>query len=84
MGFAIYHLTDNEFLANKPREMDFFKYHASAARSPAFVNLREVSCRFKLKPGHYLIVPSTFEPGEEGEFLIRCFSEHKNIIEIQQ
>ncbi|XP_055297733.1 calpain-A-like [Sitodiplosis mosellana] len=84
MGFAIYQLTENEFAANKSRELDFFKYHASVARSPAFVNLREVSCRFRLKPGHYLIVPSTFEPNEEGQFLIRCFSEHKNIAEIQQ
>lgn len=28
-----------------------------------------------MNPGHYLIVPSTFEPNEEGEFLIRVFSE---------
>lgn len=41
----------------------------------------QVSCRFKLPPGHYLIVPSTFEPNEEGEFLIRVFSEQKNFME---
>lgn len=41
----------------------------------------QVSCRFKLPPGHYLIVPSTFEPNEEGEFLIRVFSEHRNNME---
>lgn len=40
-----------------------------------------MSCRFKLPPGNYLIVPSTFEPDEEGEFLIRVFSEHKNHME---
>ncbi|XP_031616976.1 calpain-A-like [Contarinia nasturtii] len=80
MGFAIYRVTDNH-LPNKPLEMNFFKYNASVARAPAFINLREVTCRFKLKPGHYLIVPSTFEPNEEGEFLIRVFSEQKNFIE---
>lgn len=51
------------------------------ARSPSFINLREVSCRFKLPPGTYCIVPSTFDPNEEGEFLLRIFSEHKNNME---
>lgn len=83
IGFAIYRVNDNQF-ANKPFGMDFFKFNASVARSPAFVNLREVSCRFKLKPGHYLIVPSTYEPNQEGEFLIRIFSEKKNLMEFAQ
>lgn len=83
MGFVIYHVTDND-LTNKPLGTDFFKYNPSVARSPAFINTREVSCRFKLKPGHYLIVPSTFAPNEEGEFLIRVFSEHKNVIEFAE
>lgn len=80
IGFAIYRVTERD-LAQKPLKMNFFKYNASVARSPAFINLREVSCRFKLPPGHYLIVPSTFEPNEEGEFLIRVFSENKNTFE---
>lgn len=77
IGFAIYALTDRD-LQQKPQTKRFFQYNASVARSPAFINLREVSCRFKLPPGSYLIVPSTFEPGEEGEFLIRIFSECRN------
>ncbi|XP_070491608.1 calpain-A isoform X2 [Chironomus tepperi] len=80
VGFAIYRVTERD-LAQKPLKMNFFKYNASVARSPAFINLREVSCRFKLPPGNYLIVPSTFEPNEEGEFLIRVFSESKNTFE---
>lgn len=80
IGFAVYRVTDRD-LAQKPLKMNFFKYNASVARSPAFINLREVSCRFKLPPGNYLIVPSTFEPNEEGEFLIRVFSESKNTFE---
>lgn len=35
----------------------------------------QVCCRFRLPAGAYLIVPSTFEPNEEGEFLLRVFSE---------
>ncbi|XP_062558503.1 calpain-A-like isoform X8 [Armigeres subalbatus] len=80
IGFAVYRLTERD-LAQKPQKMNFFKYNASVARSQAFINLREVSCRFKLPPGDYLILPSTFEPNEEGEFLIRVFSESKNTME---
>uniref|UniRef100_A0A7N5K9Z8 Peptidase C2 calpain domain-containing protein n=1 Tax=Ailuropoda melanoleuca TaxID=9646 RepID=A0A7N5K9Z8_AILME len=55
-----------------PREhlnKDFFRYHASQARSKTFINLREVSDRFKLPPGEYILIPSTFEPHQEADFL---------------
>ncbi|PSN50085.1 Calpain-A [Blattella germanica] len=80
IGFAMYHLKDPDNLP-KPLDMNFFKYNASIARSPTFINMREVSCRFKLPPGVYCIVPSTFDPNEEGEFILRVFSEHKNNME---
>ncbi|XP_075214527.1 calpain-A-like isoform X2 [Lycorma delicatula] len=80
IGFAVYHLEDPENLP-KPLNLEFFRTTPSVARSPSFINLREVSCRFKLPPGVYCIVPSTFEPHEEGEFLLRVFSEHKNNME---
>ncbi|KAF7996863.1 hypothetical protein HCN44_002509 [Aphidius gifuensis] len=80
IGFAIYHLDHPDRLP-KPLDIKFFKYNASVARSPSFINLREVSCRFKLPPGSYCIVPSTFDPNEEGEFLLRIFSENKNNME---
>ncbi|BFF97517.1 calpain-B [Drosophila madeirensis] len=80
IGFAIYHLTDRD-LQEKPQSLNFFKYRASVARSPHFINTREVCARFKLPPGHYLIVPSTFDPNEEGEFIIRVFSETMNNME---
>ncbi|XP_055839215.1 calpain-A isoform X2 [Episyrphus balteatus] len=80
IGFAIYHLTPRD-LDIKPQPLSFFKYRASVARSPHFINTREVCARFKLPPGHYLIVPSTFDPNEEGEFIIRVFSETQNNME---
>ncbi|XP_063232234.1 calpain-A-like isoform X3 [Bacillus rossius redtenbacheri] len=80
IGFAMYHLVDPDNLP-KPLDTNFFKYNASVARSPSFINLREVCCRFKLPPGAYCIVPSTFEPNQEGEFILRVFSENKNNME---
>ncbi|CAD7012448.1 unnamed protein product [Ceratitis capitata] len=80
IGFAIYHLTDED-MQTKPQGLSFFKYRASVGRSPHFINTREVCARFKLPPGHYLIVPSTFDPNEEGEFVIRVFSETQNNME---
>ncbi|CAH1119743.1 unnamed protein product [Phaedon cochleariae] len=80
VGFAIYHLPNPDRVP-KPLDLNFFKYNAAIARSPSFINLREVSCRFKLPPGTYCIVPSTFDPNEEGEFLLRVFTEKENIME---
>uniref|UniRef100_A0A672P2N5 Calpain-2 catalytic subunit-like n=1 Tax=Sinocyclocheilus grahami TaxID=75366 RepID=A0A672P2N5_SINGR len=74
IGYAIYedvHLDKNYFLT-----------HAQKARSETFINLREVSTRFKLPPGEYLIVPSTFEPHMNGDFCVRVFSEKQS--EMQQ
>ncbi|XP_049632611.1 calpain-2 catalytic subunit [Suncus etruscus] len=78
IGFGIYevpeeltgqtnlHLNKKFFLTNRARE-----------RSDTFINLREVLNRFKLPPGEYILVPSTFEPNKDGDFCIRVFSEKK-------
>lgn len=42
IGFAIYKATERD-LMSKPLSMNFFRHNASVARSPAFINLREVS-----------------------------------------
>lgn len=60
---------------------DFFISNSSKARSKSYINLREVTQRFRLSPGEYVIVPSTYEPHQEGEFILRVFSEKKNTSE---
>uniref|UniRef100_A0A8C1EC15 Calpain 9 n=2 Tax=Cyprinus carpio TaxID=7962 RepID=A0A8C1EC15_CYPCA len=73
IGFAIYEAPDDQDHQGK----DFFRYNGSKARSRSYINMREVSERFRLPPGNYLLVPTTFQPHHEADFLIRIFSENK-------
>ncbi|XP_065356658.1 calpain-A-like [Calliphora vicina] len=80
IGFAVYHLNERD-MQTRPLGLEFFKNKAMVARSPHFINTRDVTARFRLPPGHYLVIPSTFDPNEEGEFIIRFFSETQNKME---
>nr|XP_015206455.1 PREDICTED: calpain-3 isoform X6 [Lepisosteus oculatus] len=81
IGFAIYEVP-KEMHGNKQHmSKDFFLYNASKARCKSYINLREVSQRFRLCPGEYVIVPSTYEPHQEGEFILRVFSEKRSTSE---
>uniref|UniRef100_A0A8C1DK63 Calpain 1, (mu/I) large subunit b n=1 Tax=Cyprinus carpio carpio TaxID=630221 RepID=A0A8C1DK63_CYPCA len=74
IGFALYEVPEESVHLKK----DFFLRRTSCARSETFINLREVSTRLKLPPGEYLIVPSTFEPGKEADFVLRVFTEKQS------
>ena len=50
-------------------------YNYSTGTSGSFTNAREVQTRLDVDPGTYIIVPCTFKPNEEGEFLLRVFTE---------
>ncbi|KAG8225420.1 hypothetical protein J437_LFUL004620 [Ladona fulva] len=70
IGFEIYRLDDPETLP-KPLNSKFFKYHAPAVYSTVFANRREVTGRFTMPKGTYCIIPATYQPGENGGFVIR-------------
>ena len=48
-------------------------YTDLAAKSGTFTNKRQVSMRISVPPGKYAIIPSAFNAGDEGEFLVRLF-----------
>lgn len=43
--------------------------------SSIYINSRSVFLRTDLKEGRYVIIPTTFDPGLEGEFLLRIFTD---------
>ncbi|XP_057609487.1 calpain-9 isoform X3 [Chionomys nivalis] len=79
IGYAIYQCPDTNQDQDGHLSRDFFRYHASLARSKTFINLREVSGRFQLPPGDYVLIPSTFEPHQEADFCLRIFSEKRAV-----
>ncbi|XP_078503525.1 calpain-1 catalytic subunit-like [Lissotriton helveticus] len=72
IGFAVYEFKGDQSV---PLPKDFFFQHQTCARSGRFVDLREVSMRLRLPPGEYIVVPCTFEPHKEGDFVLRVFTE---------
>ncbi|XP_070843129.1 calpain-3b isoform X3 [Chaetodon trifascialis] len=77
IGFSIYEVPKEMCGQDQHLQKDFFLYTASKAKCKTYINLREVTERFRLPPGEYVIMPTTFEPHQEGEFILRVFSEKR-------
>uniref|UniRef100_A0A3Q3VYC4 Calpain catalytic domain-containing protein n=1 Tax=Mola mola TaxID=94237 RepID=A0A3Q3VYC4_MOLML len=54
------------------------KTHRPVLYSHHYSSRREIVLRSSLPPGHYIIIPSTFEPNQQGEFLLRVLTEQGN------
>lgn len=80
LGFTIYEISGSD-LAEKPKKQDFFKQNMPKYRTPAHRGIREVIGRVRLTPGHYLIIPSTYKPDRNAEFMIRVFTECRQTLE---
>ncbi|XP_038162884.1 calpain-2 catalytic subunit-like [Cyprinodon tularosa] len=76
IGFAIYKVPDQyKGCHNVHLGPDILLRQNPVAMSSNFINTREVCDRFRLPPGEYVIIPSTFHPYKNGSFLLRVFSE---------
>uniref|UniRef100_A0A7M4EYM9 Calpain 11 n=1 Tax=Crocodylus porosus TaxID=8502 RepID=A0A7M4EYM9_CROPO len=81
IGFAVYEVSlvpQSQGCQNVHMKKEFFLRNQSRARSETFINLREVSNHIQLPPGEYIIVPSTFEPHQEADFVLRVFTEKQS------
>uniref|UniRef100_A0A182IJU8 Calpain n=1 Tax=Anopheles atroparvus TaxID=41427 RepID=A0A182IJU8_ANOAO len=76
IGYILYRVDPSE-IQHKPFDKNFFGTRPHVADSK-FIIVRENTARFNVEPGTYVIVPSTFYKNEEGEFMIRVFSESPN------
>ncbi|GAB6033052.1 hypothetical protein CHUAL_012668 [Chamberlinius hualienensis] len=70
IGFTIYHLPKN---STDSIDRTFFKKNKSLANSQ-YTNSRQVTQRCHLEQGSYMVLPTTFEPGQEASFTLRVYS----------
>ncbi|XP_035675217.1 calpain-B-like isoform X14 [Branchiostoma floridae] len=77
VGFYIYETAPNQ---KKLKKRDVCT-RRPAATSGSYINLREVTKRVKLPPGNYIVMPSTFKPNEEADFLLRIYTEKPSTTE---
>ncbi|XP_043933111.1 calpain-5-like [Protopterus annectens] len=69
MGFEIFKVEVNRK----------YRMHAVQQKisSSAYIDSRSIFLRSELTEGRYVIVPTTFSPGETGKFLVRLFTDRK-------
>ncbi|XP_023016571.1 calpain C [Leptinotarsa decemlineata] len=70
IGLTAYSLAKS---SNETIGRAFFKKNKSLFNSQ-YTNSRQVSHRCQLEQGGYLIIPTTFEPGQESGFTLRVYS----------
>ncbi|XP_059897735.1 calpain-3b isoform X1 [Gadus macrocephalus] len=81
IGFSIYEVPKEMHGCQQHLGKEFFLYTKSTAKCQSYINLREITERFRLPPGEYVVIPTTFNPHNEGEFILRVFSEKRSTSE---
>ncbi|XP_074025195.1 calpain-14 [Numenius arquata] len=74
IGFSLYKVQRQYQESNRKLPPAFFTRHQPVNKHQVFLDEREVTHDFHLEPGVYVIVPSTLEPQQESEFILRVFS----------
>ncbi|XP_073741491.1 calpain-12 [Callorhinus ursinus] len=78
VGFHVFQIPEELLgLWDSPRSRELLPGLLRADRSP-FCARRDVSRRCRLRPGHYLVVPSAARAGDEADFTLRVFSERRH------
>ena len=72
IGFTIYDADESGHYT-----ADYFRTSQAVGTSGSYINYREVFGRFTLSQGSYVVIPATFLPNIEAEFLLRIFSQEK-------
>lgn len=80
IGFAIYVISEEYkqktgYVPGTDLEKKFFLTRKMTEKSPSYINSREVVGRYKLPPGDYVIVPTAFNPNDQGNFMLRIYTE---------
>lgn len=76
VNFDVFQLEEDANIETRPMGKRFFK-NATTYRESKYAPVQEAYTRLELMAGKYLIVPSTKDVGDEGEFLIRIFADNK-------
>ncbi|XP_039642784.1 calpain-8-like [Perca fluviatilis] len=77
IGLAVFEVKE-KYKAQKGKfPASFFSYHAPVAQTKTYMNARDVMEFLLLKPGEYLIVPSTFSPNEISSFILTILSKEE-------
>jgi len=77
IGFRVYRVDETTEELSAP----FFSYrrndgcHKPVAKTPTWVDGRETNIRLRLSQGKYCIIPCTFQPDSEGDFILRIHIE---------
>ncbi|XP_060712110.1 calpain-12 isoform X2 [Hemiscyllium ocellatum] len=75
IGFYIYAFQNQHSRFGKK----FFRRYRPEFDSGNYINSRSVARRLQLPPGEYVILPTTFNKNEEGEFFLRIFAKKNNV-----
>ncbi|KAK2891567.1 calpain-2 catalytic subunit [Channa argus] len=74
IGFYVFEVTEQYKQQKWKLPATFFNTHTPVAQTKLLMNAREVMELLVLKPGDYLIVPSTYNPNEMASFILTIYS----------
>lgn len=75
IGFSLYSCNNIGYSGETRLDKSFFKRNRSLHNS-LYTNTKQISLRCQLEEGKFVLIPTSFEPGQEGQFSIRVYSIH--------